>query len=103
MQIAGKGLRVRGADLSPAVVDLVSGGQAPFPGEAGLAGRLSEVVKAGLPTATTDTTAAVAESGIVVVVVPLVTDAADQPDYGAVDAATRGVAAGLPARQPGQL
>lgn len=95
VQIAGKGVRVRGADVSPAVVDLVSGGRAPFPGEPGLAERLSAVVQAGLLTATTETTAAVAESEVVVVVVPLVTDAAGQPDYSAVDAATACVAAGL--------
>ncbi|HEX9527397.1 MAG TPA: nucleotide sugar dehydrogenase [Streptosporangiaceae bacterium] len=95
VQIAGQGFRVRGADTSPAVVRLVSHGHAPCPGEPGLAGRLGEVVKAGLLTATTDTTTAVARSDVVVVVVPLVTDAAGQPDYGAVDAATAQVAAGL--------
>jgi len=95
VQMAGKGVRVRGADVSQAVVDLVSGGRAPFSGEPGLAERLGEAVQSGLLTATTDTTAAVAESEIVVVVVPLLTDAAGQPDYRAVDAATACVAAGL--------
>jgi UDP-N-acetyl-D-glucosamine dehydrogenase len=95
VQIAGQGVCVHGADVSPVVVDLVSGGRAPFPGEPGLAERLAEVVKAGLLIATTDATAAVADSEIVVVVVPLLTDAAGQPDYSAVDAATASVAAGL--------
>jgi len=95
VQIAGKGVCVRGADVSPVVVDLVSGGRAPFPGEPGLAERLGETVRAGLLTATTDTTAAVADSEVVVVVVPLLTDAAGQPDYRAVDDATACVAAGL--------
>ncbi len=71
VQMAGKGARVRGADVDPAVVRLVSDGRPPFAGEPGLAGRLDEVVNAGLLTATTDTTAAVAESDVVVVVVPL--------------------------------
>ena len=95
VQMAGKGLRVRGADLSPRVADLVSGGHVPFPGEPGLAERLAEVVRAGLLTACIDTTTAVAESDVVVVVVPLVTDQEGQPDYRAVDAATARVAAGL--------
>jgi UDP-N-acetyl-D-glucosamine dehydrogenase len=97
VQIAGHGVRVRGADVSCAVVDQVSAANQPFPGEPGLAERLAEVVRAGLLTATIDTTAAVAESEVVVVVVPLVTDAAGQPDYRAIDAATASVAAGLQA------
>ena len=36
VQIAGQGVCVHGADVSPVVVDLVSGGRAPFPGEPGL-------------------------------------------------------------------
>ncbi len=95
VQIAGQGLRVRGTDVNPRVVDLVSGGQVPFPGEPGLAGRLAGVIRAGLLSATADTTSAVADSEVVIVVVPLVTDEAGQPDYGAIDAATASVAAGL--------
>jgi UDP-N-acetyl-D-glucosamine dehydrogenase len=95
VQIASKGLRVRGADVSPRVVDLVSAGRVPFPGEPGLAERLAGVVKAGQLSATTDTSSAVADSEVVVVVVPLVTDPAGRPDYSAVDAATACVAAGL--------
>jgi UDP-N-acetyl-D-glucosamine dehydrogenase len=95
VQMAGKGLRVRGADRSPRVAGLVAGGNAPFPGEPGLAERLDVVVAAGLLTATTDTAGAVAESDVVIVVVPLVTGAGGQPDYRAVDAATASVAAGL--------
>ena len=54
----------------------------------------------GLLTATTDTTGAVAESDVVVIVVPLVTGPAGEPDYSAIDAATAAVAAGL---RPGTL
>ncbi len=95
VHIAGKGLRVRGVDICPAVTGLVSAGQAPFPGEPGLASRLRDVVRAGLLTAQTDTTAAVAASEVVVVVVPLVADAEGRPDFTAVDAATGAIAAGL--------
>ena len=100
VQVAGKGFRVRGADISARVVGLVSGGSVPFPGEPGLADRLRDVTGSGLLTATTDTAAAVAASDAVIVVVPLVTDSAGQPDFGAVDSATAAVAAGL---RPGTL
>jgi nucleotide sugar dehydrogenase len=100
VQIAGKGCRVHGTDLSPEVVSLVSRGRVPFPGEPGLDARLGEVVKAGLLTGSTDTTGAVAHSEVVVVVVPLVTDGAGQPDFSAIDAATASIAAGL---RPGSL
>jgi UDP-N-acetyl-D-glucosamine dehydrogenase len=95
VQIAGKGFRVHGADLSPDVARLVSGRRVPFPGEPGLDERVSDVVGAGLLTATTNTAEAVAKSEVIVVVVPLVTNPAGEPDYSAVDAATAAVAAGL--------
>jgi nucleotide sugar dehydrogenase len=100
VQIAGKGLRVHGADINPDVVASVSSAVTPFPGEPGLAERLGRVVAAGLLTAATDTAQAVAKSDVVIVVVPLVTDAAGEPDFSAVDAATAAVAAGL---RPGSL
>ena len=68
----------------------------PFPGEPGLDERLSKR-HSGLLTATTDTAEAVAQSDVVMVVVPLITNAAGEPDYSAVDAATASVAAGLQA------
>lgn len=97
VQIAGKGFRVRGVDRSPEVAHLVSGSRAPFPGEPGLDERLRDVVEAGLLTTTTDTAEAVAKSEVIVVVVPLVTDTAGDPDYSAVDAATASIATGLQA------
>ncbi|HEV7710160.1 MAG TPA: nucleotide sugar dehydrogenase [Asanoa sp.] len=100
VQFASKGHRVRGADTSKRVVDLVNDGLAPFPGEAGLDAVLGTAVSAGLLTATTDTAAAVAESDVVVVVVPLFVDAEGVPDFGWMDDATRSIAAGL---RPGTL
>src|SRR4029079_1320947 len=73
---------------------------APFPGEADLDVKLKEAVAAGLLRATTDTTAAVAESDAVVVVVPLFVDGGGTPDFGWMDEATRAIAAGL---RPGAL
>ncbi len=100
VQCALKGHRVLGADVNAAVVDLVNAGQEPFPGEAHLAEHLSTAVASGALTATTDTATAVAESDVVVVVVPLMVDTDGIPDYRAMDAATRDIASGL---QPGTL
>lgn len=100
VQFATRGHQVVGADIDQRVVDLVSAGTAPFPGEAHLAELLAEVVAAGRLTATTDTSSAVAESDAVVVVVPLMVDPEGVPDFAAMDAATKAIAAGL---QPGTL
>jgi nucleotide sugar dehydrogenase len=95
VQYASKGHSVLGADVNPAVVDLVNAGTEPFPGEAHLAEKLAEAVAAGTLHATTDTTAAVAESDAVVLVVPLFVDEDGVPDFGWMDAATESVGRGL--------
>jgi len=95
VQIAGKRFRVHGADSNPEVTRLVARGSVPFPGEPGLAERLQRAVEEGMLTATSDTTAAVAQSEVVIIVVPLITNAEGAPDYSAVDAATAAVAGGL--------
>ncbi|MGD9702352.1 MAG: nucleotide sugar dehydrogenase [Acidimicrobiia bacterium] len=100
VQCARSGMRVRGADVNDQVVQLVNDGQAPFPGEAHLAEWLPEVVSSGALTATTDTAAAVADSDVVIVVVPLVADAAGVPDFRGMDAATEVIAGAL---RPGTL
>ena len=100
VQFASKGHRVIGADVDQRVVELVRAGMAPFPGEADLDVRLKDVVESGLLQATTDTTAAVAQSDAVVVVVPLFVDLDGVPDFASMDAATRSIAAGL---RPGTL
>lgn len=100
VQFAARGHHVIGADVSARVVDLVNQGLEPFPGEADLDVKLKESVAAGWLTATTDTTAAVAQADAVVIVVPLFVDADGVPDFGWMDVATRAVAAGL---RPGTL
>lgn len=100
VQFARSGLDVIGADVNDATVASINDGVVPFPGEAFLDEYLAEVLSAGRLRATTDTTAAVAESQVVVVVVPLVVGDDKQPDFGAMDAATRSIAAGV---RPGTL
>jgi nucleotide sugar dehydrogenase len=95
VQFASKGHRVVGADVDERVVKLVNEGSEPFPGEADLDLLLKDVVERGLLRATTDTEEAVAQSDVVVVVVPLFVDSGGVPDFGWLDAATRSIAAGL--------
>ncbi len=95
VQYARMGHRVRGADINPDLVECVNRGEEPFPGEAHLAEYLREVVDSGALTATTDTSAAVAESDAVVVVVPLVVDDEARPEFSAMDAATEAIGKGL--------
>ena len=99
-QFAGAGARVIGADRNPAVVAAVNAGECPIVEEPGLAERVAATVAAGSLTATTDTAVAVAQSNIVVIIVPLLVDADHALDYGMVDTATADVARGL---QPGTL
>jgi nucleotide sugar dehydrogenase len=100
VQFAAKGHTVVGADISERVVQAVNDGTVPFPGETDLDVKLKQAVAAGLLSATTDTTAAVADADAVVIVVPLFVDADGVPDFGWMDDATRAVAAGL---RPGTL
>lgn len=100
VQFAGRGHDVIGTDTNASVVDQVNAGTEPFPGEAELAERLAVVVADGRLRASTDTAAAVAESEVVVVVVPLFVDEDSKPDFGWMDAATADIGRGL---KPGTL
>lgn len=100
VQFASKGHRVIGADVDAAVVDQVNAGIEPFPGEFELGVKMRAAVDSGLLSATTDTASAVAQSDVVVVVVPLFVDAEGIPDFGWMDAATQAIAQGL---KPGTL
>jgi UDP-N-acetyl-D-mannosaminuronic acid dehydrogenase len=96
VHIAHAGHRVVGCDIDQRVLDLVNAGREPFPGEAHLAERLQEIVGDGRLRAQRDTTAAVAEGpDLVVAVPPLYVDDAARPDWGALDAVTDAIGAGL--------
>lgn len=100
VQFAKKGHHVIGCDVNQKTVEFVNAGTEPFPGEDYLDQYLKEVVASGHLTATTDTTAAVAQADAVVVVVPLFVDNDGIPDFGWMDEATVAIAAGL---KPGTL
>ncbi|GAA2040820.1 nucleotide sugar dehydrogenase [Agromyces tropicus] len=89
VQFASKGHDVVGVDVNPRTVELVNSGVEPFPGEAHLQERLSELVPAGRLRATTDYADAVPGADAVVLVVPLFVDDEARPDFGWMDAATR--------------
>jgi len=98
VQIARSGHSVVGCDINPEVVELVNRAEPPFPGEAGLAEALAEVIASGALRAQLDTTAAVAEGpDLVVTVPPLAVDENAKPDWGALDAAIAAIGAGLQA------
>lgn len=100
VQFAMRGHKVLGADIDSLVVQKINAGQEPFPGEENLAEYLNTVRSIGSFEATTDTESAVSQSGVVVVVVPLLVNNESQPDFRAMDAATLDVARGL---RPGTL
>ncbi|WP_400993998.1 nucleotide sugar dehydrogenase [Agromyces sp. GXQ0307] len=101
VQFADRGHEVVGVDVNRAVVDLVNAGIEPFPGEAHLQEKLTELVPAGRLRATTDYADAIPGADAVVLVVPLfVNDETWQPDFGWMDAATRSLAEHL---TPGTL
>jgi nucleotide sugar dehydrogenase len=95
VQFAHRGHHVLGADINSETVEAVNSGQEPFPGEALLAERLRDAIAAGRFEATTDTVTAVAQSDVVVVVVPLVVDSKSKPEFTALDAATDAIGRGL--------
>ncbi|MDR2372792.1 MAG: nucleotide sugar dehydrogenase [Bifidobacteriaceae bacterium] len=100
-QFASKGHQVTGVDVNPATVAAVNQAREPFPGEAGLGERLTELVAAGALRATTDYAEAIPGAEAVVVVVPLFVDEATwQPDFEWMDSATRSLAEHL---SPGAL
>lgn len=97
---AGRGASVIGCDIDARVVEAVNAGRPPVSGEPGLAEALAEARAAGKLQATTDTTAAVAESDAVVIVVRVDIDAEGRADFARLDAAASAIARGL---RPGTL
>ncbi len=99
-QFASKGHIVVGVDVNPKTVELINSATEPFPGEAHLQEKMSELVPAGLLSATTDYSQAIPGADAVVIVVPLFVDENAVPDFGWMDQATESLAANL---TPGTL
>ncbi len=95
VQCARSGRTVVGCDINPQVVELINQGVVPFTSEAGLAEALAEVSTAGRLCATIDTASAVADASVVIVIVPVALNDANEIDFSQIDAATLAVASGL--------
>ena len=101
VQFADAGHEVVGVDVNARQVELINQATEPFPGEAHLQEKLSELVPAGRLRATTDYAEAIPGADAIVIVVPLfVDDASWEPDFGWMDAATESLAQHL---TPGTL
>jgi nucleotide sugar dehydrogenase len=92
---AGKGHEVVGADVDPRVVASVNAGRCHVGGEPGLEDAVRAAHEAGRLTATTETSAAVAGSKVVIVVVRVGLDSSGHADYHFLDLAANAIGRGL--------
>lgn len=92
--IASRGATVWACDKSREVVAAIEAGE-PGIDEPGVAELLAEVQAAGRLRATTDTTAAAADSDVVIVIAPAVLTADRDADLSNLEAASRDIAAGI--------
>ena len=94
-QYASKGMTVIGCDVLPDVVETINSGHSHIREEPGLEESIAAAVKHKKLRATTDTAAAVKESEVTVVIVPLMVGQERNTDYRNIDAATAAVGRGL--------
>jgi nucleotide sugar dehydrogenase len=94
-QFAGHGWQVTAVDVNEAVVDAINEGRSHVGEEPGLVEAVADAHTAGRLTATSDGTAAARDSDVVVIIVPVMLDDGQQPDYRFMDAAAATVAPGL--------
>jgi nucleotide sugar dehydrogenase len=100
VQYAQNGRRVIGCDINPSVVETINAGQSHVQEEPELATEVPRLVREGLLSATANTTEAVRQAGVVVVIVPVIIDEQQEVNFRAIDAATTAIGTGL---QPGTL
>jgi nucleotide sugar dehydrogenase len=94
-QFASHGWRVIAVDVQQAVVDAINEGRSHVAEEPGLAELVSTAHAAGRLRATTDAAAAAREADVVVLIVPVMLDDEQQPDYRYMDAAVGSIAPGV--------
>ena len=99
-QFASHEWSVIAVDIDSAVVEAINEGRSHVGEEPGLAELVAEAHRAGRLRATLDGTAAAAEADVVVLIVPVMLDAASRPDHRSMDAAVEAIAPGL---HPGSL
>ena len=94
-QFASHGWQVIAVDVNPAVVGAINEGHSHVGEEPGLVEAVATAHAAGLLRATTDGTAAAHSVDVVVIIVPVMLDDRQQPDYRFMDAAVEAVGPGL--------
>ncbi len=100
VQYAWHGRRVIGCDINPLVVEMINAGQSHVHEEPELTIEVPYLVSRGLLSATLDTTEAVRQAEVVIVIVPVVVDAQHKVNFAAIDAATASIGWAL---HPGTL
>lgn len=100
VQYALYGRRVIGCDINPHVIEKINAGLSHIQEEPDLARGVSNAVQQRLLSATLNTTEAVRQGRVIVVIVPVSIDAENNVNFEAIDAATAAIGAGL---QPGTL
>jgi len=94
-QYAGHGWSVIAVDVQQGVVDAINAGISHVAEEPGLAELVRTAHDAGRLRATTDGAAAAADADVVVLIVPVMLDDEQQPDYRYMDAAVAAIAPGV--------
>jgi len=95
VQYARKGHEVIGVDINTKTIDLINKGLEPFPEEEHLQEYLHEVISSKNLRATASYEEAVSDADVIVVVVPLFVNEKAEPDFTAMDSATRNVGKNL--------
>jgi nucleotide sugar dehydrogenase len=94
-QFAAHGWSVVAVDVQQGVVDAINAGRSHVEEEPGLAAMVADAHAAGRLRATTDGTAAARDADVVVLIVPVMLDDEQQPDYRFMDAAVDSIAPGV--------
>jgi len=94
-QFATHGWSVIAVDVNPEVVATINAGRSHVGDEPGLAELVAQVHGEGRLRATLDAVSAAREADVVVLIVPVMLDAEQRPDYGYMDAAVASIAPGV--------
>ncbi len=94
-QFADHGWHVIAVDVQQSVVDAINAGHSHVAEEPGLAELVATAHAGGRLRATTDGAAAARDADVVVLIVPVMLDDAQQPDYRYMDAAVESIAPGV--------
>ncbi len=95
VQYARCGRRVIGCDINSLVVETINAGRSHINEEAVLAAEVPRLVHQGLLSATVNIAEAVRQSGVVVVIVPVVINEKHEVDFVGIEATTAAIGVGL--------